>query len=700
MRALVSATVALLFVAPALAQQPSSSPQAPPKDLPQLEHFNSANVDTNADPCDDFSKYANGKWLAAHPIPADQVAWGVESALRLWNETVLVQVLEQNSANDPKRTPDEQKIGDYYFACMDTKSIEADTAEWLKPELDRIARINSKLDIVEETAHLHQTIAGAWNTGDNETNAALFGFSAQADFDDASRNVAIIDQGGMALPGRSFYLDQDDKAKEIRAKYRKHIAAIFVLAGEKPDLANADSNTVLTMETEMAKAAMDAVARRDPKNLNNKMSLAQMKALTPSFDWDAYLKLVKSPSAPHYIVTSPNFFKNMESMLNQHSLDDWKVYLRWQMLHGNADALSDAFVNENFDFFTHTLFGAQQLEPRWRRCVRKVDGSLGEALGQVYVDRAFPPSSKQRVLQMVNNIEAALGADIEAADWMAPETKEQAQLKLNATLNKIGYPDHWRDYSTVAIGRASYLLNSQRAASFEFQRWVDKIGKPLDRSEWGMTPPTVDAYEDPQTNTINFPAGILQPPLFDVHQDDPVNYGAAGAVIGHETIHGFDDQGRKFDAHGNLRDWWTANDAKDYEARGKCISDQYTQEVPEAGPGVKQNGLLTQGEDTADNGGLHLALLALQIDLAHDGKSIDDQSPDGLSLLQRFFLSYAFVWCIQYTPELNRTQVLTNPHSLPKYRLNNVVSNSPEFRKAFGCHEGQKMVRQNYCRIW
>ncbi|HWO30323.1 MAG TPA: M13 family metallopeptidase, partial [Candidatus Acidoferrum sp.] len=482
--------------------------------------------------------------------------------------------------------------------------------------------------------------------------------------------------------------------------YQKHIGAMFVLAGEKPDLANADANTVLTMETEMAKAAMDAVARRDPKNLNNKMSLAQLKALTPSFDWDAYLKLVKSPSTPHYIVTSPNFFKNMESMLNQHSLDDWKVYLRWQMLHGNADALSQAFVNENFDFFTHTLFGAQQLEPRWRRCVRKVDGSLGEALGQVYVDRAFPPSSKQRVLQMVNNIEAALAADIEAADWMAPETKKQAQLKLKATLNKIGYPDHWRDYSTVAIGRASYLLNSQSAASFEFQRWVDKIGKPLDRSEWGMTPPTVDAYEDPQTNTINFPAGILQPPLFDVHQDDPVNYGSVGMVIGHETIHGFDDQGRKFDAQGNLHDWWATRDVKEYEARGKCISDEYTQEVPEAGPGVKQNGLLTQGEDTADNGGLHLALMALEIDLAHEGRSVDEKTPEGLTLLQRFFLSYAFSWCVQLTPEFSRTLVLTNPHSLPRYRTNNVVSNSPDFRKAFGCHDGQKMVRQNICRIW
>jgi putative endopeptidase len=697
MRALMSATVALVFVSSAFAQQSS---QAPPKELPQLEQFNMANVDTNADPCDDFYKYANGKWLTAHPIPADQAGWGVTSPLRLWNETVLVQVLEQNSTNDPQRTPNEQRIGDYYFACMDTKSIEADTAEWLKPELDRIARINSKSDIVEEVAHLHKTIPGAWNLGDNETNAALFGFSAQPDFDDASHNVASIDQGGMALPGRSFYLDLDDKAREIRAKYQKHIAAIFVLAGEKPEQAKVDANAVLAIETEMAKAAMDPIARRDPKNINNKMSLAQVKALTPSFDWDAYLKLVKSPSTPNYIVSSPNFFKNLETMLNQHALNDWKAYLRWQMLHGSADELSDAFVNENFDFFTRTLFGTQQLTPRWRRCVRKIDTNLGEALGQVYVDRAFPPSSKQHVQQMVKSIEIALGKDIEAADWMAPETKKQAQLKLNATLNKIGYPDQWRDYSTVAIGRASYLLDTQHAASFEFQRWVDKIGKPLDRSEWQMTPPTIDAYEDPQTNTINFPAGILHLPFYGVNQDDPVNYGAIGAVIGHESIHGFDDEGRKFNAQGNLRDWWTSSDAKEYEARAKCISDQYTQEVPEAGPGVKQDGLLTLGEDTADNGGLHLALLALESELAKEGKNVNDKSPDGLTLLQRFFLSFAFNWCVQLRPEVSRSFVRTNPHSLPKYRVNNVVSNFPEFRQAFGCHEGQKMVRLNFCRIW
>jgi endothelin-converting enzyme/putative endopeptidase len=697
MRSLLSLAAVLFLLSSAAAQQSS---QAPPKELPKLESFTTSNVDPSADPCDDFYRYADGKWLAVHPIPADQAAWGVGSPLQLWNETVLLRTLEQHSADNPNRSPNQQKVGDYYFACMDTTTIEAHSTDWLKPELERIDRINSKSDFASEVAHLHQTIPGAEIPEDNETNAALLGFSGQPDYDDASRSVATIDQAGFALPGRSFYLDQDDKAKNIRAKYLKHIAAMFVLAGEKPDQAASDASIVLTMETDLAKVAMDPVARRDPKNLNNKMTLAQVKALAPSFDWDTYFKLVKAPPAPNYIVTSPAFFKGLEPMLNQHPLDHWKVYLRWQMLHGNAPALSDAFVTENFNFFARTLVGAQEMQPRWRRCVRNVDGNLGEALGQVYVDQAFPPSSKQRVLEMVKDLEAALSKEIDTADWMAPETKKQAKIKLSATLNKIGYPDRWLDYSSVSIGRSSFLLNRQQTAAFEFQRWVNKVGKPVDRTEWTMTPPTINAYEDPQMNTINFPAGILQPPYFEVKQDDAVNYGAIGAVIGHETIHGFDDQGRKFDAHGNLRDWWTANDAKEYEARGKCISDEYTQFIPEAGNDVKQDGLMTLGEDTADNGGLHLAYLALKMSLDRLGKSLDEKGPDGVTTLQRFFLAYAFTWCEQYRPELIRTVVLTNPHTYPKYRVNNVVSNFPEFAHAFGCHEGQKMVRAHICRIW
>jgi len=700
MRITLSLAVAIFAASSVFAQAPSSSPQAPPKELPQLEHFNTANVDAKGEACDDFYKFADGKWLAAHPIPADQVFWSVASPLQLWNETLLLQTLAANSPSKPNRTPNEQKIGDYYFACMDTKAIDAHTAEWLKPELDRIASIKDKAGLAEEVAHLHQSIPGAWQTGDNETDAALFGFAGSPDFDDASHNVAVIDQGGMALPARSFYLDDEAKSKEIRSKYLKHIANIFVLAGEKLEQAKTDADVILAMETDLAKVAMDPVARRDPKNLNNKMSLAEVKALTPSFDWDLYFKLVKAPSTPHYIVTSPAFFKGLETLLSQHPLEHWKTYLRWHMLHGNAPALNEAFVRENFDFFSRTLFGAQEQQPRWRRCVRATDGNLGEALGQVYVAQAFPASSKQRVLQLVQDLQKVLAQDIEDAVWMTPATKKQAQEKLHATLNKIGYPDKWRDYSALSVAPSSYLLDRQRTAGFEFQRQVNKIATPLDRTEWVMTPPTIDAYEDPQSNTVNFPAGILQPPFFDSQLDDPVNYGAIGAVIGHEVIHGFDDQGRKFDAKGNLRDWWTESDSKAYDERGKCIANQYTQEVPEAGPGVRQDGHMTQGEDTADNGGLHLALLALQSALAREGKSLGDKGPGGFTNLQRFFLSYAFVWCAQARPETIRTLVLTDPHSYPKYRVNNVVSNMPEFQQAFGCRDGQKMVRPNFCRIW
>jgi putative endopeptidase len=679
--------------------QPSPPPTAgPPTELPKLEHFDISIVDPAVVPCDDFYKYACGKWLGSHPIPADQAAWGPGGPLQLWNETVLLQTLERASGSDPKRTPNEQKTGDFYYACMDTKTIEARTHDWLKPELERIRGLKDKKQIAVEVAHLHQAIPGAQIPGDDQTNAVLFGFAGLVDYDDASLNVAQVDQGGMGLPGRTYYLDNDEKSQEIRKKYVQHIRNILVLVGEKPDQAEADAATVLAIETELAKGAMDPVVRRDPKNLNNKMSLEEVKALTPSFDWGTYLKLVNAPPSPHYVVTSPAFFKSLETMLQKHSLDHWKAYLRWQMLSGSSNTLNETFVNETFDFYARTLVGSKQIQPRWRRCVRSVDGNLGEALGQVYVAQAFPPDSKQRVLKMVEDIEAAMDKDIQSLEWMTAETKKQAEVKLHATLNKIGYPDQWKDYSSVQVGRDSFLTNRQHAAAFEFQRSMAKIGKPADRMEWTMTPPTINAYEDPPTNTINFPAGMLQPPYFDPKADDAVNYGAAGSVIGHETIHGFDDQGRKFDAKGNLRDWWTPQDGKEYEVRGKCISDQYTQDVPEVG--VKQNGLMTQGEDTADNGGTRIAFMALEEALARAGKDVDTKDSDGITPRQRFFLSFAYSWCADYRPELLRLLVLTDPHSYPRYRVNNTLSNMPEFWQAYGCQKGQRMVHDNACRVW
>ena len=666
----------------------------------KLVHFDPNLADKTLDPCNDFYKYSCNKWITANPIPADQVYWSTDSGLQLWNEKVLRETLETASANDPQRSAVHQKIGDYWAACMDESGIEAAGVKPLQPELDRIAALKSKKELTLEIAHLHHLFPGAWQASDNQSNSPFFGFSGGQDYDDASKVVAQIDQGGLSLPNRDYYLNTDDKSVDLLKKYRAHVQKMFVLAGEPETQAAADAGVVIELEAAMAKAQMDNVSRRDPKNINNKMSLAQVRELTPSIDWDSYLKAAKAPVSDHYIVSAPDFFRAEEKLINDHPLKHWQAYLRWNVIHRAAPLMNKSLVDENFDFFARTLAGAQEQQPRWRRCVRAADRDLGEALGQAYVDHAFPPESKARTIQMVHAIETALTADIQSLTWMSATTKEQAAVKLKGIEDKIGYPSHWRDYSSVKITRDSYLNNVGQASSFEYERWVAKIGKPVDRTEWTMTPSTINAYYDPQLNTINFPAGILQPPYFDPTKDDAVNYGAIGVIIGHEIIHGFDDQGRKFDAHGNLRDWWTAEDGKQYDERGKCISDEYTQDVPDAGDGVKQNGLLTQGEDTADNGGSHLALNALEASLKQQGKSLDDKGDDGWTYRQRFFLSFANSWCASVRPQIARVIVTTDPHSLPIFRIDNVVSNMPEFQQAFTCKAGQHMVRANACRVW
>jgi putative endopeptidase len=667
---------------------------------PKLEHFDPKAVDPALNPCDDFYKYSCSKWLAANPIPPDQVFWSTGSSLEMWNDTVLRDTLEANSKNDPNRSAVQQKIGDYWAACMDENSIEAAGLKPLQPELERIAVLKSKGEITLEIARLHHLFPGAWEQSDNQTNAPLFGFTGQQDYNDASKVVAQIDQGGLSLPNRDYYINSDEKSVETLKKFRTHLQKMFALIGESEAQASADAATVIEIETALAKAQMDNIKRRDPKNINNRMSLAQIRELAPSIDWDAYLKAVKAPASGHYIVTSPDFSRAEEKLLVEHPVEHWKTYLRWHLVHHAASYLPKALADENFDFFARTLAGQEQQLPRWRRCTHWADRDLGEALGQAYVDRAFPPESKTRTVEMVHAIERAMHDDIESATWMTPATKEQAIVKLKGIEDKIGYPSRWRDYSSVKVVRDSYIANVEQATSFEFERWVAKIGKPVDRSEWTMTPPTINAHYDPQLNTINFPAGILQPPYFEKNMDGAVNYGAIGMVIGHELTHGFDDQGRKFDAQGNLRDWWTADDAKQYDERGKCISDEYTQEVPDAGAGVKQNGLLTQGEDTADNGGIRLAFYALQAELKQQGKSVDDKGPDGWTYRQRFFVSNAYSWCANVRPEVARLAVTTDPHSLPVFRINNVLSNMSEFAQAFGCKAGQKMVRANACRVW
>ncbi|MGZ4875729.1 MAG: M13 family metallopeptidase, partial [Candidatus Angelobacter sp.] len=587
-----------------------SQQKGPADELPKLEHLSANQVNPQIDPCTDFYQYSCSKFFAANPIPPDRAAWGVAGPLQQWNETVMRQALEAAAAKKRGRTSGEQKIGDYWTSCMDESAIETASARAFQAELKRIDDLKQKSQLVDQLAHQHSTIGSAWAVDDNATFTPFFGLSAIQDYDDAQKTVGQFDQGGFSLPGRDFYLKDDAKSQEIRKQYLAHVANMLKLSGESQSQATADAAVVMQIETELATAAMDVVKRRDPKNINNKMTLAQIQKLAPSFDWQRYLTLVHAPAQQTFLVTSPDFFRGLDHAIQQHPLAHWKVYLKWQLAHQSAPYLGKAFVSENFDFFAHTLAGTPELSPRWRRCVHSTDNALGEALGQAYVARAFPPDSKQRVLRIVKAIEVALDQDITNVTWMTDATKKQASGKLHAILDKVGYPDKWRDYSALEIKPDNYLENVHRATAFEFNRWLQKIGKPIDRYDWTMTPPTINAYYDPQFNTINFPAGILQPPFFSSDGDDATNFGAEGAVIGHEITHGFDDEGRKFDDKGNLHDWWTAEDAKNYDERGKCISDEYTQEIPEAG--VKQNGLLTQGEDTADNGGLYLALIALE----------------------------------------------------------------------------------------
>jgi endothelin-converting enzyme/putative endopeptidase len=667
-------------------------------ELPKLQHLSADQVNPQIDPCTDFYQYACSKFFAANPIPPDQAAWGVAGPLLKWNEVVMRQALEAAAAKKQGRTPVEQKIGDYWSSCMDESKVETASAKAFKLELKRIDELKQKSQLVDELAHQHATIGNAWLVDDNATFSPMFGFTAIQDYDDAQKTAGQFDQGGFALPGRDFYLNDDAKSVEIRKQYLAHVTNMLKLTGEPASQAAADAAIVLQMETELATHAMDVVKRRDPKNVNNKMTLAQLQKLAPSFDWQRYLTLVHAPAQQTFLVTSPDFFRGLEQAIQQHPIAHWKVYLKWHLAHQSAQNLGKAFVHENFNFFNHTLAGTPELAPRWRRCVHSADSALGDALGQAYVARAFPPESKERVLRIVKAIKGALDQDISQLTWMTDATKKQASAKLHAILDKVGYPDKWRDYSTLEIKPDAYLENVHRATAFEFNRWLQKIGKPIDRYDWTMTPPTINAYYDPQFNTINFPAGILQPPFFSSDADDATNFGAEGSVIGHEITHGFDDQGRKFDEKGNLHDWWTAEDAKNYDERGKCISDEYTQEIPEAG--VKQNGLLTQGEDTADNGGIYLALIGLENSLKQQGKTLETKGDDGLTEVQRFFLSFANNWCEELRPELMRTAVLTNPHSLPKYRVNNTIANMPEFARAFGCAKGKPLVHQNACRVW
>ena len=678
-RLLFTTGLVLLAVSSTLAQNPGASSAKPA----EISSFDLTAIDKSVDPCQDFYHYACGTWLKNNPIPPDQSSWGRFNELHERNQTILRDILEKQSVDNPGRDRVNQKIGDYYYSCMDEAAIEAKGTAPIKPYIDQINSMKDKSELPTVLGGLHR--AGA---------NAFFGFGSQPDFKDSKVNIASADQGGMSLPDRDYYFKTDVKSVELREKLEQHIAKTFELYGESPAKALADAKIVMQIETALAKNSLDRTEQRDPEKIYHKMSVADLQKLSPAFAWNEYFTTIQPPTFDSLNVGEPDFVKGMNTIIASNNLDDIKTYLRWQTLRAASPMLPKAFVEEDFNFYGKTLRGAKELRPRWKRCVQYTDNDLGEALGQAYVAVAFPPEAKARTLQMVHELEAALKQDITELSWMTPETKKQALEKLSRIDNKIGYPNSWRDYSLLNIVRGDAMGNSMRANQFEFNRQLKKIGAAVDRNEWGMTPPTVNAYYNPLENNVNFPAGILQPPFYDQKADDAVNFGGIGMVIGHELTHGFDDEGSQFDPDGNLKNWWTAKDKEQFDALEQCFVNEYDSFV--VVDDVHEKGKLTLGENTADNGGIRIAHMAL-LDVMG---TTPLQEVDGFTPEQRFFISYAQIWCQNQTPEAARLQALTNEHSAPQFRVNGVLSNMPEFAKAFGCKPDSPMVRKPACRAW
>jgi putative endopeptidase len=670
--------IAIVSGSAGFAQQPSSSSEV-------IHGINPADMDPSCKPCQDFYKYANGGWLARNPIPPAYPSWGTFDELAERNREELHQILE--SAASERSAPagsNLQKIGDFYASGMDESKIEADGAKPLQEEIQRIEAIKDIPGLEAEIARLQV-----------EGVDAVFNFGSTQDEKDSTQVIGGAQQGGLGLPNRDYYTKTDDRSKELRQKYAEHVTKMFELMGDDATRAAAEAQTVMSIEMKMAEASMTPVELRDPVKTYHKMDLAQLKALTPNFSWDDYFHEIKAPIITNVDVAQPDFFAAVNKDLTAIPLADWKTYLRWHLIHSTAPFLSSKFVEENFNFYGRVLQGTKELLPRWKRCVSYTDDQLGFALGQVYTEKYFPPEAKAHALEMVHNLETTLRADLQTLPWMGPETRKAALAKLDALSLKIGYPDKWRDYSAYHVDRGPFVLNVMRGNVYETNRDLAKIGKPVDRTEWGMTPPTVNAYYNPQMNEIVFPAGILQPPFFDPKADDAVNYGAMGAVIGHEMTHGFDDQGRQFDAQGNLKDWWTPEDAKNFAQRAKCVENQFNNYVVE--DGVHENGALVLGESIADLGGLKIAYLAFEKSLEGKPRPADTSS---FTPEQRFFLSFAHVWAANVRPEYARELANTNPHPLDRFRAIAAPSNMPAFAKAFDCKAGDPMVRSDRCQIW
>jgi len=655
-----------------------------PQTKPQASHppvLDESSMDRSVDPCADFFAYSCGGWIKNNPIPLEQASWGAYGKVQDQNRVQLRGLLESAASETGERPAYRAKIGDYYAACTDEKTIDGLGARPLKQSLQAIGDLSSKNDLA--------ALVGAM-----ADQSALFNFRSDQDYKDSSAVLAEADQGGLGLPDRDYYVRDDAKSEELRKAYLAHVEKMFELLGHTPEAAATEAKTVMRIETELARGSLTQVERRDPKSLYHKMTVDEVEKLTPNFHWKVYFTKVGLPALKSLNVETPAFFHTLSEQIDKEDLPAWRAYLQWHLVQANARFLSSAFVNENFNYFGKTLQGRQELQPRWKRCVVDVDNDLGEALGQAYVEKYFSPDAKRQVVTMVAEIEAAMQQDIQALSWMSDDTKKSALEKLHAVANKIGYPDHWRDYSKLDIQRGDEMGNVRRARQFEFNRQLAKIGKPVDHQEWTMTAPTVNAYYDPQMNDVNFPAGILQPPLFDPASDAAPNYGDTGGTIGHELTHGFDDEGRQFDATGNLRDWWAEADGNEFEKRARCISDQYSQYV--IVDDIKINGKLTLGEDVADLGGLILAYMAWKEDTR--GKEL--LPIDGLTPEQRFFVGYGQSWCGSTRDEEKRRRATIDPHSPDKYRTNGVVTNMLEFQEAFHCKTGAPLAPEKRCRVW
>ncbi len=639
-------------------------------------------IDKAVDPCQDFYKYACGNWMKANPIPPQYADWGRFNELADRNQEIVHQILEDSDKHQ-ERSPVDQKIGAFYASCMDEAAVEKAGDAPIRPGMERIRSLKDKAAIGAEVAALH-----------DQGIPVFFSFRSRPDPDKSTMTIADVDQGGLGLPDKSYYIGPKDE--KTRAKYVQHISKMFQLVGDSQADADARAKAVMTLETALAEASLDRVARRDPHRTYHKMSLTELQALTPDFNFKQYFADRKTPEFSTLNVSVPDFFKSLNSTLDSTSLDDLKSYMTWHYISGNAPLLSKAFVDENFDFYNRYLTGTQELQPRWKRCTQLTDRSLGDAVGQKYVEKAFGKQAKEKTQQLVKIIETEMESDIDSLTWMSEATKEQAIAKLKGVTNKIGYPDKWKDYSSVKIQDGNLVADARNARAYEIHRNLEKIGKPVDRSEFNMTPPTVNAYYSPLENNINFPAGILQPPFYNNSADMAVNFGGIGAVIGHELTHGFDDQGRQYDADGNLRDWWTQQDAAEFKKRADCIVEEYSKFSPVEGANI--NGRLTLGENGADNAGIRLAYMALLGGL--ENGTVDKNALDGYTPQQRFFLGFAQIWCANQRPENLRTTLRTNPHSPGQFRVIGVVQNMPEFAKAFGCSAGQPMVAANGCRVW